>query len=118
MENEQTRVFVSSASAWKVATKVRLAKLTWSIPGSVALIVDSSRDGIIRKAEVKRQLGSLTPLFSWIVSLAPARLRCRVERSVRAFGQWTWLWLALVTCRSSDHRAISVVTADCIPLAL
>lgn len=35
MENEQTRVFVSSASAWEIATKVRLGKLTWSIPGSV-----------------------------------------------------------------------------------
>lgn len=35
MEDEQTRVFVSSASAWEIATKVRLGKLTWSGPGSV-----------------------------------------------------------------------------------
>ena len=35
MESEQTRVFVSSASAWEIATKVRLGKLTWSTPGSV-----------------------------------------------------------------------------------
>lgn len=34
MEDEQTRVFVSSASAWEIATKVRLGKLTWSSPGS------------------------------------------------------------------------------------
>jgi PIN domain nuclease of toxin-antitoxin system len=35
MEDEQTRVFVSSASAWEIATKVWLGKLTWSSPGSV-----------------------------------------------------------------------------------
>jgi PIN domain nuclease of toxin-antitoxin system len=35
MESEQTRVIVSSASAWEIATKVRLGKLTWSTPGSV-----------------------------------------------------------------------------------
>ena len=35
MESEQTRVFVSSASAWEIATKVRLGNLTWSTPGSV-----------------------------------------------------------------------------------
>lgn len=35
LESEQTRVFVSSASAWEIATKVRLGKLTWSTPGSV-----------------------------------------------------------------------------------
>lgn len=35
MEDEQTRVFVSSASAWEIATKVRLGKLTWTSPGSV-----------------------------------------------------------------------------------
>lgn len=35
MESEQTRVFVSCASAWEIATKVRLRKLTWSTPGSV-----------------------------------------------------------------------------------
>lgn len=35
MEDEQTRVFVSSASAWEIATKVRLGKLTWNAPGSV-----------------------------------------------------------------------------------
>jgi len=35
MEREQTRVFVSSASAWEIATKVRLGKLTWSTTGSV-----------------------------------------------------------------------------------
>lgn len=34
MEDEQTRVFVSSASAWEIATKVRLGKLTWSSHGS------------------------------------------------------------------------------------
>ncbi len=35
MEDEQTRVFVSAASAWEIATKVRLGKLTWTSPGSV-----------------------------------------------------------------------------------
>ena len=35
MENEHTRVFVSSASAWEIATKVRLGKLAWGSPGSV-----------------------------------------------------------------------------------
>ena len=35
MENEQTRVFVSSATAWEIATKARLGKLAWSSPGSV-----------------------------------------------------------------------------------
>jgi len=35
IEDEQTVVFVSSASAWEIATKVRLGKLTWSSPGSV-----------------------------------------------------------------------------------
>ncbi len=33
--DEQTRVFVSAASAWEIATKARLGKLTWSSPGSV-----------------------------------------------------------------------------------
>ena len=35
IEDEQTAVLVSSASAWEIATKVRLGKLTWSSPGSV-----------------------------------------------------------------------------------
>lgn len=35
MENEHTRVFVSSASAWQIATNVRIGKLAWSSPGSV-----------------------------------------------------------------------------------
>lgn len=35
IEDEQTVVFVSSASAWEIATKVRLGTLTWSSPGSV-----------------------------------------------------------------------------------
>jgi len=35
IESEQTRVFVSSASALEIATKVRLGKLKWSTPGSV-----------------------------------------------------------------------------------
>lgn len=35
MESEETRVFVSSASAWEIATKVRLGKLAWSTSGSV-----------------------------------------------------------------------------------
>ncbi|HWF98945.1 MAG TPA: type II toxin-antitoxin system VapC family toxin [Steroidobacteraceae bacterium] len=35
IEDEQTVVFVSSASAWEIATKVRLGRLTWSSPGSV-----------------------------------------------------------------------------------
>jgi len=35
IEDEQTVVFVSSASAWEIATKVRLGKLMWSSPGSV-----------------------------------------------------------------------------------
>jgi PIN domain nuclease of toxin-antitoxin system len=35
VQDEQTRVFVSSASAWEIATKGRLGKLKWSMPGSV-----------------------------------------------------------------------------------
>ena len=35
MENEQTRVIVSSASAWEISTKVRLGRLTWRSAGSV-----------------------------------------------------------------------------------
>ena len=35
LSNEDTRVFVSAASAWEIATKVRLGKLTWQSPLSV-----------------------------------------------------------------------------------
>jgi PIN domain nuclease of toxin-antitoxin system len=35
MENESTGVFVSAASAWEIATKVRLGKLQWASPESV-----------------------------------------------------------------------------------
>lgn len=30
MENERTQVFVSAATAWEIATKVRLGKLAWT----------------------------------------------------------------------------------------
>jgi PIN domain nuclease of toxin-antitoxin system len=33
--NEETTIYVSAASAWEIATKVRLGKLTWSAPQSV-----------------------------------------------------------------------------------
>jgi PIN domain nuclease of toxin-antitoxin system len=35
IENEQTSVYVSAASAWEIATKVRLGKLKWHSPDSV-----------------------------------------------------------------------------------
>ena len=35
IEDEATTVFVSAASAWEIATKVRLGKLHWTRPGSV-----------------------------------------------------------------------------------
>ena len=35
IENEQTKVFVSAATAWEIATKVRLGKLKWMSPDSV-----------------------------------------------------------------------------------
>jgi PIN domain nuclease of toxin-antitoxin system len=35
IEDEETKVFASSATAWEIATKVRLGKLRWSHPGSV-----------------------------------------------------------------------------------
>jgi PIN domain nuclease of toxin-antitoxin system len=35
IENPATKVYVSAATAWEIATKVRLGKLTWSDAGSV-----------------------------------------------------------------------------------
>lgn len=35
VEDEDTQVFVSAASAWEIATKVRLGKLRWIRPGSL-----------------------------------------------------------------------------------
>ena len=35
IENTQTKVFVSAATAWEIATKVRLQKLKWTSPESV-----------------------------------------------------------------------------------
>jgi PIN domain nuclease of toxin-antitoxin system len=35
IEDETTRVIVSATSAWEIATKVRLGKLTWSSPETV-----------------------------------------------------------------------------------
>lgn len=35
IENEATTVFVSAATAWEIATKVRLRKLKWPSTGSV-----------------------------------------------------------------------------------
>jgi len=35
IENDRTRVVVSAASAWEIATKVRLRKLTWTATESV-----------------------------------------------------------------------------------
>ena len=37
LEAEETAVFVSAATAWEIATKVRLGKLTWSASESVEL---------------------------------------------------------------------------------
>jgi PIN domain nuclease of toxin-antitoxin system len=35
IEDERTRVFVSAATAWEIATKVRLGKLRWASDDSV-----------------------------------------------------------------------------------
>ena len=35
IEEEATAVFVSAATAWEIATKVRLGRLTWTSPGSL-----------------------------------------------------------------------------------
>ena len=35
IEDEATAVFVSAATAWEIATKVRLRKLQWTSPGSL-----------------------------------------------------------------------------------
>lgn len=35
IRDDGTRVFVSAASAWEIATKVRLGKLDWNSPGSL-----------------------------------------------------------------------------------
>jgi PIN domain nuclease of toxin-antitoxin system len=35
IEDERTKVFVSAATAWEIATKVRLGKLKWTGPESV-----------------------------------------------------------------------------------
>ena len=35
IEDQNTRVFVSAASAWEIATKVRLGRLGWAAPESV-----------------------------------------------------------------------------------
>jgi PIN domain nuclease of toxin-antitoxin system len=35
IQSEDTAIFVSAATAWEIATKVRLGKLSWSSPESV-----------------------------------------------------------------------------------
>ena len=35
IEDESTRIFVSAASVWEIATKVRLGRLKWTSPESV-----------------------------------------------------------------------------------
>ncbi len=35
LEDESCRVLVSAASAWEIATKMRLGKLTWASPESI-----------------------------------------------------------------------------------
>ncbi len=35
IEDDDTKIIISAASAWEIATKVRLGKLGWSDPGSV-----------------------------------------------------------------------------------
>jgi PIN domain nuclease of toxin-antitoxin system len=35
IEDETTKIFVSAATAWEIATKVRLGKLRWTSPNSV-----------------------------------------------------------------------------------
>lgn len=35
IESEKTKIFVSAATAWEIATKARLGKLTWKSAGSV-----------------------------------------------------------------------------------
>ena len=35
IQDEQSAIFVSAATAWEIATKVRLRKLNWSAPESV-----------------------------------------------------------------------------------
>jgi len=35
IEDDRTKVFVSAASAWEIATKVRLGRLRWTSPDSV-----------------------------------------------------------------------------------
>lgn len=35
IEDDRTEIFVSAATAWEIATKVRLGKLKWSGPDSV-----------------------------------------------------------------------------------
>jgi len=37
LETDETTVFVSAATAWEIATKVRLGRLTWTAPESVEL---------------------------------------------------------------------------------
>ena len=37
LEADETTVFVSAATAWEIATKVRLGKLAWNAPESVEL---------------------------------------------------------------------------------
>ena len=43
IQDDATRVYVSAASAWEIATKVRLGKLTWASPESVELYCISQR---------------------------------------------------------------------------
>jgi PIN domain nuclease of toxin-antitoxin system len=43
IEDEATAVFVSAASAWEIATKVRLGKLQWAGQGSVEAYCSSQR---------------------------------------------------------------------------
>jgi PIN domain nuclease of toxin-antitoxin system len=43
IEEEETKVFASAATAWEIATKVRLGKLRWTYPGSLESYCQSQR---------------------------------------------------------------------------
>jgi PIN domain nuclease of toxin-antitoxin system len=43
IQNDDTKVYVSAASAWEIATKVRLGKLTWTSAESVESYCISQR---------------------------------------------------------------------------
>jgi PIN domain nuclease of toxin-antitoxin system len=43
IQDDETRVYVSAASAWEIATKVRLGKLTWASAESIESYCISQR---------------------------------------------------------------------------